>query len=841
MNLKLPLFLFAFILVIQTAWAQKVPAPAEFLGYELGTKFTFHHRVTAYYQEVDRQSDYVILKPYGQTYEGRPLQVAFVSHPDNLKNLEQIRKNNLINAGIEKGNIEGKVLPIVWLSYNVHGNEASGTEAALATLYELAAMKDEKIKTWLNEMIIVLDPCINPDGRDRYANWYNQVGNFPPDLTFESREHQEPWPGGRFNHYLFDLNRDWAWQTQQESQQRLVLYNQWLPQIHVDFHEMGFDAPYYFAPAAKPYYEEITEWQREFQRLVGRNHAKYFDREGWLYYTKEVFDLFYPSYGDTYPTYNGGIGFTYEQGGSGRAGLAIVQPNGDTLTLKDRYTHHLTTSISTIETAFDQRVKLLNEFKKFFSDGLNNPRGAYKTYVLKKSNAKNRLHTFLQLLDKQGIKYGYASTTGSFKGFEYLKNKDGNCTVESEDIVISAYQPKAVLVKALFEPKPKLEDSLTYDLTSWALPFAYELESFALSQRINPSEKNVNLFENFTLPSNQKAYAYIAEWQDFQQVKFLAALLKQGFRVKYANEKFKYQSRSFQPGTLIITRGDNPTKDNRFDLIIRNLAQEMKQEIFAAETGFMDEGRDFGSEELGLILPPKVALVVGNDTSPTDVGPVWYYFEQELKYPLTLLTTERLGQAKLENYQVIILAAGNYNSHSSALLNYVSNGGKIIALEDAMDIFAQDNRTALNKAVSKAEADAKKENENAKDNKWLKKYGQRVRAQMSEGLAGAIYQVQVDETHPLVYGEDNTVSVLKTNRAVYPYLQNGWNVGVFRENTHISGFVGHKLKEKLKNTLAFGVENMGRGKIVYFTDSPIFRSFWHNGKLLLGNAIFFVQ
>jgi hypothetical protein len=297
--------------------AQKLLTPKEFLGYELGDRFTQHYRVMDYFRHVAETMPNVKLQQYGETYEHRPLVYAVVTSAENFKNLEQMRMNNLKRTGLLEGSSTEAKIAIVWLSYNVHGNEASSLEASMLTLYELASTTNSKTQEWLKNTIVILDPCINPDGRDRYANFYNQYRNDPVNADYDAKEHHEPWPGGRSNHYLFDLNRDWAWGTQKETQQRLKIYNEWMPHIHIDFHEQGYNSPYYFAPAAEPYHEVISSWQREFQVTIGKNNAKYFDEQGWLYFTKEVFDLYYPSYGDTYPMYSGAVGMTYEQGGGG--------------------------------------------------------------------------------------------------------------------------------------------------------------------------------------------------------------------------------------------------------------------------------------------------------------------------------------------------------------------------------------------------------------------------------------------------------------------------------------------------------------------------------------------
>jgi hypothetical protein len=332
----------------------QIKSPSEFLGYDIGTQFTRHADVVNYFYYVANNSDLVTYGNYGKTNERRLLTYAIVSSKENLENIELIKTNNLKNAGIKEGAANPEIA-IVWLSYNVHGNEASSTEAAMQTLYELIVDK----KLWLENTVVIIDPCVNPDGRDRYVNWYNQVKASPYDTNQNATEHKEPWPGGRPNHYLFDLNRDWVWASQVETKQRLKLYNQWMPHIHVDFHEQGINEPYYFAPAAEPFHEVISDWQRKFQLQIGKNHAKYFDREGWLFFTRERFDLLYPSYGDTYPTFMGAIGMTYEQAGHGRAGLGIDNDEGIKLTLVDRIKHHTTTSLSTIEIS-SQNAKKLN-------------------------------------------------------------------------------------------------------------------------------------------------------------------------------------------------------------------------------------------------------------------------------------------------------------------------------------------------------------------------------------------------------------------------------------------------------------------------------------------------
>ena len=348
---------FILFWVVFDVYSQNLKSPSDFLGYDIGTQFSRHSQVVDYFNHVSEEMDKnTLLINYGKTYERRPLFYAVISSEANIAEIENIRLNNLSALDFNDNRINDKA--IVWLSYSVHGNESSSTEASMQTIYELLTKRSDL----LENTVVIIDPCLNPDGRDRYANWYNQTTTIPYNTNKISMEHKEPWPGGRANHYLFDLNRDWAWITQVESQQRLDEYQKWMPHVHVDFHEQGINEPYYFAPAAEPYHEVITKWQRDFQFMIGKNNAKYFDENGWLYFTKEIFDLLYPSYGDTYPTYLGAIGMTYEQAGGGVAGLGILNSEGKNLTLVDRVKHHTVAGISTVEISSANSEKLNMEF-----------------------------------------------------------------------------------------------------------------------------------------------------------------------------------------------------------------------------------------------------------------------------------------------------------------------------------------------------------------------------------------------------------------------------------------------------------------------------------------------
>ena len=536
-------FLLSLPLLLPFIFNAQLKSPSEFLGYELGSEFTRHHQVVDYYNYLAQaEPDRMQLMEYGKTNERRPLLLAYVSSKNNIKNIENIRLEHMKNM---KGEGEPDKA-IVWLSYNVHGNESVSTEASMQTIYDLLTTKS----SYLENTVVIMDPCINPDGRDRYVNWYNQYKNSPNNVDPNSKEHHEGWLSGRSNHYMFDLNRDWAWLTQVESQQRLKQFNKWLPHVHVDFHEQGVDNPYYFAPAAEPFHEVITNFQREFQVTIGKNHAKYFDANGWFYFTKEVFDLLYPSYGDTYPTYNGGVGMTYEQGGSGRAGLGIITSIGDTLTLKDRIAHHHTTGLSTVEVASKNTEKLNEEFKKFYQT----KNYTYKSYVL--NGNEDNLNKLAKLLDQHEIEYGIGQNA-TIKGFDYATGKQGSIKSSEKSMVISSNQPKSTLVKVLFEPSAKLSDSVTYDITAWSLPYAYGLDAVASESIVNAASGKWTNNPSIENNIDEQNYGYITDWDSLEDAKFLAELLKEKIRVRYVNKPFALDGNEYKRGSLIITKSDN--------------------------------------------------------------------------------------------------------------------------------------------------------------------------------------------------------------------------------------------------------------------------------------------
>ena len=831
---------FAFLSFVVSAQAQ-VKSPEEFLGYKIGSRYTPHWKIVNYFNYVAVNAASIMkLQQYGQTNEGRPLLVAFLSSADNIKNLEQIRLNNLRLANLAKDKMaamEDNAPAIVWLSYNVHGNETSSSEAAMLTLFALVDPTNTKTKEWMKNTVVVIDPCMNPDGRDRYVNWLNSIVGKNANPLRIAREHNEPWPGGRTNHYNFDLNRDWAWQTQIESQQRAVIYSSWLPQVHVDYHEQSVNNPYYFAPAAQPYHDVITPWQVDFQKLIGRNHAKYFDANGWLYFTKEVFDLFYPSYGDTWPVYNGAIGMTYEQAGGGAASSAVINVEGDTLTLYDRAIHHFTTSLSTIEVASVNASKLIKEFHKYFNDAVSAGVGEYKTYIIKYDvKNKERIESLISLLDKNGIQYGNGSGAG--KGYNYATGKEEAFTIGGNDVVISSFQPKSTMVKVLFEPRSKLVDSATYDITAWAMPYVYGVDAYASRDKISAGPVAVKT----KVTNDVTTYGYIIPWTGIKTVKMIGGLLQKGLLLRYAEEPFEVNGNKFDRGAVIVLRTANKSFGDNLWNIVRKTADDNNIQLYPVSTGFVDKGFDFGSGMVHSFKAPKVAAFTGEGIDANAAGEVWNFFEQQIDYPVTMINVSNAGRINWNDIDVIIMPNGNYRFLSDktsldAFKAWINAGGKVIALEGAVGALAKAELGIKEKKTD----DDKKDKDDKVDYDVLKKYEERDRDALSDGTPGSIYKVELDNTHPLAFGYPAYYYSLKMDNSSYEFMKDGgWNVGVIKKDNQVAGFVGANLKDKLKDNLVFGVQSMGNGSITFLTDNLLFRNFWENGKLMFCNAVFFV-
>ena len=835
----------------------QVPTPAEFLGYELGERFTRHHNVVDYAQTLAAESPKATWEAYGRTSEYRELGVLIVTSESNLVRLDALRAANLARTEGKGLAADDPGVAFVYLSYNVHGNEAVCTEAALRTMHALVSGKDAgdgDVASWLDRTVVIIDPCVNPDGRDRYVAFQDRTTGLLPDANPSTVEHDEPWPGGRSNHYMFDMNRDWAWQTQRETKGRVSAYRRWMPQVHVDFHEQGVNSPYYFAPAAEPYHKIISPWQRKCQEHIGGNNARWFDARGALYFTREVFDLFYPAYGDTWPLYNGAVGMTYEQGGSSRAGRAITTSLGDTLTLAYRILNHHESGLSTVEESARRAEELVAEFAAYHLKNVEDPFGDYAGYVFPAEQDRSKMEELLRILDANGIVYGTVPAASSVTAYDYASGRTSKRAVRAGDLLIDAHQPHGGILQVLMDPDPELSDSMTYDITAWALPHAMGLQALALTTRL----KSVAAWSSDALAALDQAavanpYGWVLPGGGSHAVRGLAALLAEGVTVRRADSGFSMEGHLFAAGDFVITRRNNENVRD-LDASVQRAGQAAGVTPVAVKSGRVSTGYDFGSSHYDPIQAPRIATVSGEGVSSLSAGEIWYHFEENLKYPI-----HRVGavdELDLDNLDVVILPSGWYrmdDSERNDLAAWVRGGGQLVAVGGACSAFSGRDGWGLNRygegerAEVQAEedrvqeaADERNAHDNAAQGLDPLPFAAQGRDRLRYDLPGAIFRAAVDDTHPLADGYGSEYMTLRTSGRRFAALEEG-NVAVLPpgdEGRPFSGHAGEMSIPAQKGSLVAGVHNMGRGSVVYLVDNPLFRAFWKSGHRFFDNAVF---
>lgn len=829
-------YLVSILLFVITFSFSQPKSPYEFLP-NYGKQVSHYHQVEAYFQQLVKESEWIKHQKYGETTQERNLNAYYISTPENLKNLEEIRQNHLFEIGLYPSKKSSNSKAVVWLSFNVHGNEIGATESALSVAYELVNPNNKETKKWLEDIVVILDPCLNPDGFSRYASWLRDVSGSKTHPGLYDREHMEPWPGGRQNHYVYDLNRDWAWQTQRETQMRMDLYHQWMPMVHADVHEMGYNEPYFFPPAAEPYHQQISPFQRDFHKKIGELTAKKFDKEGWMYYSGERFDLFYPSYGDTYPCYNGAVGMTYEQGGIG-AGRAVTLKNGDVLTIKERLEHHTKAILAVIELSFVQKEVLIKEFRNFFKDSRTKPKGKYQTYIVKNHPKNGEL---LKLLNRNRIEASFADETRKLSGYHYQSDAEKVFSVEPNDIIISVDQPRAVLTQVLFEPHHKLSDSLSYDITAWTLPHAYGIESYALKGKVVLKTKTKVSINNSEKSNN--AYAYYIPWNNRSSARVLSLLHQNKIKVRFASKEVAFGDVVIQRGGLIVAKGDNSKIEN-FDQTMTSLLVE-KDDYKVLETGMAKRGGDLGGENYPLLKAPKVMVLSGNGVSNIDFGQVWFYLDQVVEYPTSIVDVQNFSRVNLAEYTTLILPEGWYSfsdNQKKSIDDFIAKGGKVIAIGGSVSQFEDREGYHLTKFATEDEKiQAQKILEEQELVDRFLEVENTERRSISNYVPGAIIENKLDKTHPLSYGLGDLYYSLKTSENKYKLLKGAQNIIYVPKNYKSSGFIGYKLKKALEETVTFAVDDYGQGKVIYMIDNPLFRGFWENGNLLFSNALFLVE
>lgn len=826
---------------------RSISSPKDYLGYELGTEYTIYADVLSYLRTLDEQSDRVSTHPYGKTHEGRTLEYLVITSEKNRKRLDDIKKNNQrladprnINPAVAKKIIRENP-GIYWLSYNVHGNEASSTEAVMQVAYRLAAGRDKETKAILDNSVVILVPCLNPDGRDRYVYWYKSAQSHVTNADQFDYEHDEPWPGGRTNHYWFDLNRDWVWLVHPESQGRIAAYQEWLPQIHVDYHEMGFNRNYFTMPGTTPRNLMLPEPYEALSDTFGLANIAAFDKHKVMYYTREGFDFFYPGYGSSYPSVMGSIGMLVEQGGHSRGGRAVETDDGYILTLRQRVFDHYETSFATLSAAVRNRQTLNQYFHDTFQQKNNTGKSA--VYILP-GNPSNHLYDVVNMLRAHGVEVRQAKANFTVnKAHVYESGKASRQVFNKGDFLIYTDQPRHLFINTVMQREMAIEDSIMYDMASWAAPLAYNLDAYwsETKPRVKTDLVNENLTYSSSVNQARDAYAYVIDWDQRHAPKALAHLWAKGYKVRSARKTFNNGTRTYSQGTLVILMGRNTKKAESVQSDMAQIAKDAGVNIEAFTTGRMKEGIDFGSGNMVPLKKPKVGLMVDSPFNSYTAGQLWYLLDKETELGISKLRMNRLKSLDLNQYDVLLFPGARGSLDSSIvkkLKGWVTKGGTLVATEGSATFFTE--KSGINKV--KTVQPPKPEKEGILPSAYTR-YEDRSDSLGLKRIPGTAFYGMIDNSNPLAFGLPDRLYTLKQNVSALvpdPSLQ---TVGYYHKDAaqlKVAGYASIENRKLLAGKTFAAVQPMGRGKIVYLVDNTQYRMFWVGPSRMVQNAVMLV-
>ncbi len=803
-----------------SAYDPAVPTPQDVLGYTIGERHTRPEEVVRYVEAVAAASPRVTAGFHGTTYEGRRLVHAVVTSPANHGRLDEIRAQNvaLSEAPEAVGDAQLAEMPVVvFQGYSVHGNEASGTEAALVWLYHLAAAQGAEVERQLQEAVVLLVPMLNPDGRDRFADWANGYRGTTPVADPGDREHREAWPYGRTNHYLFDLNRDWLPTELRESRGRMAWWHSWRPQVTTDHHEMGPESTFFFQPGIPSRNNPNTpEATFELTGDIAAYHADELDRIGSLYYSEESFDDFYYGKGSTYPDINGGVGILFEQASS-RALLRDTDENGE-LSYAFTVRNQVATSVSTLRAAVALRERLLRHMRGFYADQ------AGGAYVLDLSTRRTRAQALAQTLARSRVRlYELAEDVRA----------EGRTFRAGEALVVPLDQPQGRLVQASMERVRTFTDSLFYDVSAWTFPLAYGAEAARLDRAPRLGAQVAPQFDGGRLVGGRAGVAYAIRWDRYFAPRALRRLQEAGARVRLAQSPFESLAggarQRFDRGTLVVPVRQSGVDTEAVHAAVEAAVAEDHVEAFALGSGLTPSGADLGSRGWPVLQAPRVALLAGEGASVYGVGEVWHLLSDRFGQGVSLLDPAALPD--LDGYTTLVLADGGYGSLDSLatarVRSWVREGGVLIGIEGGARWAA---RAGLLDAPLR---------ETATDSTAYA-YADRDAARGAQALGGSILDLRLDPTHPLAYGYGDQVAVFKSGTALFePSAPGaGADVGVYADEPVLSGYASASTEARLAGAAGLKAGRLGAGRVVLMDFDPAFRAFWRGTDGLLLNAVY---
>jgi hypothetical protein len=810
-----------------------IPTPEQFLGYPIGEWHTRHDRIVAYFQELTRVSPKAHLQVIGYTYEHRPQVVLTVTSTDNYMRLEDIRKEHLKLADPQQAVNTANMPVVITHGYNVHGNEPSSSEAAMLTAYYLIASQGAEAERTLREAVIHIDPNYNPDGRDRHSNWANMHKSFPPVADPSDREHNEVWPGGRTNHYWFDLNRDWLPLAHVESRNRVAFFHQWLPNVCTDYHEMGTNGTNFFEPT-KQYGSENPVVPRANYDHLNPLFAKYFSKAlddiGSLYFSKEVFDNSYPGYGSTYPDIHGGLGLVFEQASSRGH---VQQSSTKVVTFAFTIRNHVRTSLATVKAGVENRELLLKHQQEFFKSAVDDgKKSPIKAYVFGDNRDRGRTNAFARLLLSHHIEFYHITGDLTLGKTKFEKNKA---------YVVPLDQPQSRLVRSMFEKVTKFQDSIFYDASTWTMALAYGMPHEPVSTAIARGDRasTDHIDNSYQIePATPASYAYIIDWAEYHAPTALYALLKQGVFVKTSFRPFTVGTdgsrRTFVAGSLVISLADQDLPAADVHRIVADVASSGWVNATGVNTGVTIEGTNLGSGSIRTVTMPKAAMLVGDGVQANEAGFAWFIMDSKLQMPVTKVQTSQFNALKLGDYNTLILVSGGYNllgeTAIAKIKTWVQQGGTLILVRNAVSWAVQ------NKLVDEV---IKKDDDKKETTRM--DFADIFDYQGSRAIGGSIYMTDLDITHPLGFGYTSRSLPVWRNHSIFiePSKNPVNTVAKMTASPLLSGYVHPANLEKIKNSPSLMVSAMGQGRAILFLDDPNFRGYWYGTSKLFFNALFF--
>jgi hypothetical protein len=807
-----------------------IPTPKEVLGYEVGEWHVTHDQLVMYMKAVAEASDRVIFEETGRSYEMRPQTLLTITSPANLTKLDQFKAERA-KLRDPKATVDISAMPVVmFMGYSVHGNEPSGANASLVAAYHFAAANE--IAEDLENMILLLDPAINPDGLNRFASWVNSHKAFVMNGDPAQRELNEAWPRGRTNHYWFDLNRDWLPVQHPESRNRVKVFQSWLPNIHLDFHEMGTNSTFFFQPGVPSRMHPLTPDKNfELTEKIGTYHAKALDQIGSLYYNQENYDDFYYGKGSTYPDVQGSIGILFEQASS--RGHLQESANG-MLSFPFTIRNQFTANLSSYQAAKEMRVELNQWMKDFYTEiKVETDEDVNKAYIFGAKDDDARSFHLADLILQHDIKVFALNENITLNGQEFKKETS---------YIVPADQPQYRLIKAMFETRTTFQDSLFYDISAWTYPMAFHLDYMALNSKILnlASVKQIDK-SNFSLAPGKvigtaDAYQYAMEWTDYYAPKAAYQFLKAGFLVRVSNTEFTTsEEKTFGRGTLLIDKGESGLDHQSFFAKLQEIASEAHIDIHALTTGYTG-GANLGSTFMTPLKTPQIALLVDGGVDSGEAGEIWHLLDQRMEMPVTLLPVGSVSYANLDRYNVILMTDGNYNSlgkmGAEKLKEWTSKGGTLVAKGGALRFLSQNEIGNFTfRTVDNAEKGVQKS------------YAKFENATGAKGTFGAIFKANLDTTHPIGYGyTEKEIYTFRNDNFFMEVSPNPYaNPLVYTADPLASGYLHPSNLPGIQNGSVIRISGLGRGRIIGFADNPNFRAFWFGTNKLFMNSIFFGQ